>query len=109
MAGVPTACLSGCASVNTSKSPNGDAGVDAMMSVIAHELAEAVSDPISDIDNERAWQDSNGSENADKCAWGYGTTYKTSNGASANGKINGKDYLIQRNWDPVLGSCQSSA
>ena len=36
----------------------------AMVSVIAHEAAEAVSDP-----NLNAWFDSTGQENADKCAW----------------------------------------
>lgn len=62
MVGNPISCISGCApSQNQKLSPNGDAGVDAMLSVFAHELTEAVSDPISDIDAERAWQDANGS------------------------------------------------
>jgi hypothetical protein len=67
--GNPTRCLSGCASTMNSKiSPNGDLGVDGMLSAIAHELVEAVSDPVSDIDSLRAWQDSTGYENGDKCA-----------------------------------------
>ena len=41
-----------------------------MASVIAHELEEAATDP--DLN---AWYDSRGYENADKCAWTFGTTY----------------------------------
>jgi hypothetical protein len=36
-------------------------------------------------------------ENADKCAWKFGTTY-TANGALANANLGGFDYLIQQNW-----------
>jgi hypothetical protein len=53
--------------MNTSLSPNGDPPVDAAMSVVGHELAEAVSDPFAD--GTRAWEDANGNENADKCIW----------------------------------------
>lgn len=67
--GNPTRCLYGCApTMNSRISPNGDVGVDGMMSAIAHELVEAVSDPISDDDSLRAWQDAVGYENGDKCA-----------------------------------------
>ncbi len=63
MVGDPTACIDGCAPPdNQKKSPNGFPGVDAMLSVLAHELTEAVSDPISDIDAQRAWQDASGAE-----------------------------------------------
>lgn len=65
-AGVPTACMTGCGGPNASNSPNNDTGIDAMISVVAHELAEAVSDPESD--GTRAWEDAEGNENADKCA-----------------------------------------
>lgn len=74
-------------------SPNGNPGVDGMASVIAHELEETATDP--DLN---AWYDRPGNENADKCAWTWGTTYTTSNGARANMNIGGMDYLIQRNW-----------
>ena len=47
--------------------PNGNAAADAMISVIAHELAEAATDPLLN-----AWFDSAGYENADKCAWDFG-------------------------------------
>ncbi len=76
-----------------SVSPNGDAGADAMASVIAHELEESVTDPELD-----AWYDSAGNENADKCAWTFGTTYNATNGSAANMALGGLNYLIQQNW-----------
>ena len=89
--GNPDRCPSACEAQTTS--PNGNAGADGMASVIAHELEEAVSDP--DLN---AWYDSRGEENADKCAWTFGTTYTVSNGSKANMKIGNRDYLIQQNW-----------
>ncbi|KAH6570978.1 hypothetical protein BASA60_007407 [Batrachochytrium salamandrivorans] len=105
MAGnLPASCYGSCAPPkNQLKSPNGDIGVDAMLSVIAHELAEAVSDPQSD--RFRAWQDRNGYENADKCSYRYGTTSLTPSGASYNMGWGNHSYLIQQNWDPVTQSC----
>jgi hypothetical protein len=92
-------CPSACAE-QIDQSPNGNVGADAMASIIAHELVEAVTDP--DLN---AWYDRNGAENADKCAWTFGTTY-ASNGALANMKLGSRDYLIQRNWLNVgAGSC----
>jgi hypothetical protein len=64
-----------------------------MVSVLAHEIDEAVTDP--DLN---AWYDATGYENADKCAWTYGTTYKATNGAVANVRIGTRDYLVQQNW-----------
>ena len=84
--------LGNCAE-QTSNSPNGDPAVDAMVSVMSHELEEAASDP-----QLNAWYDSSGEENADKCAWTFGTTYHTSNGSLANVNLGGLDYLIQQNW-----------
>ena len=60
-------CLSSCAAQTTG--PNGNAGVDGMVSVIAHELEEANTDP----NPASGWVDSNGAENADKCAWTFGS------------------------------------
>jgi len=87
-----TQCPSACEELTTS-SPNGNLGADAMASIIAHELEEATTDP--DLN---AWYDRRGAENADKCAWTFGTTYTSTNGSPANMNINGKDYLIQQNW-----------
>jgi hypothetical protein len=74
--------------------PNGSSGADAMASIVSHELEEAITDP--DLN---AWYDRSGAENADKCAWTFGTEYTTGNGAKANVNIGGKDWLIQQNWN----------
>jgi len=84
--------LASCAQ-QTAASPNGNPGVDAMVSVVAHELEETVTDP--DLN---AWYDSRGAENGDKCAWTFGTTYTAAGGGIANMKLGARDYLIQRNW-----------
>ncbi len=85
-------CISSCAAQSTS--PNGNPGVDGMASVVMHELEEAATDP----DLNAWWQTSTGMENADKCAWTFGTTYNPGNGSMANVKWGSRDYLIQRNW-----------
>ncbi|HEY4365588.1 MAG TPA: chitobiase/beta-hexosaminidase C-terminal domain-containing protein, partial [Bryobacteraceae bacterium] len=84
--------LANC-SVQTVSSPNGDPAADAMASVVAHELEESTSDP-----QLNAWYDSTGNENADKCAWNFGTTYTAINGSVANMNLAGYDYLVQQNW-----------
>jgi hypothetical protein len=88
--------LSSCAAQTVS--PNGDAGADAMVSVIAHELEETASDP-----GLNAWYDSAGAENADKCAWTFGTTTALANGAKYNMTLASKNFLIQQNWVNALG------
>lgn len=93
--GNPDRCPSSCSAQSTG--PNGNAGADGMASIIAHELEESVTDP--DLN---AWYDRRGQENADKCAWKFGTVY-TVNGASANMNLGGKDYLIQQNWVNAKG------
>ena len=90
--GNPDRCPSSCESYS-SNTPNGNAGADGMASIISHESDEAVTDP--DLN---AWYDTRGYENADKCAWTFGTTYHTSNGAVANVHLGSRDFLIQRNW-----------
>jgi len=69
---------------------------------------EAISDPVSDIDSQRAWQDSTGAENGDKCAWTFGTEQSGASG-SWNLQVSGRKYLIQQNWSPVTQSCGLSA
>ena len=89
--GNPDRCPAACA--EQTSGPNGNAGADGMASIIAHELEEATSDP--DLN---AWFDRRGYENADKCAWTFGGTYTTANGAQANMKLGVRDFLIQQNW-----------
>lgn len=74
-------------------SPNGDPGVDAMASVIAHEIVEATTDP-----ELNAWFDTRGYENADKCAWTFGSYKTLSNGAKYNVTWGTRNFYIQRNW-----------
>jgi hypothetical protein len=99
--GNPDRCPSACEYQTVG--PNGNAGADGMASIIAHELEEAVTDP--DLN---AWYDRRGYENADKCAWTFGTTY-TANGALANVHMGTRDYLIQRNWVNAGGGYCSMA
>ena len=84
--------LSACAKQST-LSPNGDAQLDAMTSVLIHEIDEALTDP--DL---RTWYDAAGAENADKCAWTFGPTFTNTYGGLANVTLGGLQYLIQRNW-----------
>ena len=60
-------------------------GLSALANVSGHELSEALTDP-----RLNAWYDANGQENADKCAWTFGTPLlKFSNGSQ---------WKIQGNW-----------
>lgn len=96
--GDPTASQTGC--YIQSNSPNGNFGADAMASVVAHELIETVTDPTG-----TAWWDSKrrsstyGYEDADMCAWNFGTTGTTPSGARYNyTSSTGKNYLLQQEW-----------
>lgn len=92
----PTAC----AALNGS--PNGDVAADAEVNTLAHETEETTTD-----EDLNAWFDRRGNENADKCAWMFGTTYTTGNGSTANVKIGGKDFLVQMNWiNSGSGGCR---
>jgi hypothetical protein len=94
--GNPNRCPSACEMQTTG--PNGSVGADGMASILSHELEEAATDP--DLN---AWYDRRGEENADKCAWTFGTTYRSSNGALANMRLGSRDYLIQQNWVNASG------
>jgi hypothetical protein len=93
-----SSCSSGLAS------PNGDPHADAEVSTLIHEIEETTTDEMGN-----AWYDSRGYENADKCAWTWGTTFTTANGGVANVTLGTKNFLIQRNWLNVgSGSCVNS-
>ena len=94
--GNPDRCPSSCEAQTTG--PNGNAGADGMASIIAHELEEATTDP--DLN---AWYDTRGQENADKCAWTFGTTFNAGNGSVYNVTLGSRNYLIQRNWVNASG------
>ena len=89
-------CITSCAAQSTG--PNGNAGADGMASIISHELEETVTDP--DLN---AWYDNRGRENADKCAWTFGTTFTAPNGSLYNMTLGSRNYLIQRNWVNASG------
>jgi hypothetical protein len=89
-------CLGSCAEQTTS--PNGNAGADAMASVISHELEEAVTDP-----QLNAWYDFRGEENADKCAWTFGSESTAPNGSKYNMTLGPRNFLIQQNWVNASG------
>ena len=95
--GNPDRCPSACEAQSAS-SPNSNPGADGMASILVHELEEAVTDP--DLN---AWYDNRGYENADKCAWTFGTTYTVANGSKANMKLGPRDFLIQQNWVNAKG------
>ena len=75
-----------------------------MASIISHELEEAVTDP--DLN---AWYDRQGQENADKCAWTFGSTSTAANGSKYNMTLGSRKFLIQQNWvNSGSGSCAKS-
>ena len=110
--GDPTGCarVAACTPLSAATAPNGAKalGADAMASVLLHELAEAVTDP--DLD---AWYDRDGLENADKCAWRFGTTAADAQGRMHNVVLSGQRFLIQQNWvlpdAPAGGYCAMQA
>ena len=61
-------------------------GLAALANVTAHEIEEARSDPATPA----AWYDSNGSENADKCAWTFNVPFVTF--------PNGTSWKLQGEW-----------
>ena len=95
--GSPSRCPSSCAIQNPG--PNGDLNTDGMASIIAHEMEEALTDP----DLNAWWQTSTGMENADKCAWTFGTTSGSGSGRY-NMTFGGKNWMIQQNWSNVAPS-----
>ena len=73
--------------------PNGDFAGDAMASIAARALNMIVTNPAG-----TGWYDRYYLENAEKCQGSFGTTYTTANGARANMRLLGRDYLVEQNW-----------
>lgn len=94
---------SSCTMFSGVASPNGDPGADGEISVLAHEIEETQTDALGN-----AWYDANGYENADKCAWTFGTTSTAGNGGKYNVTLGGKNFLIQQNWIASNGGCAMS-
>jgi hypothetical protein len=66
-----------------------------MVTVVAHELEEAVTDP--DLNG---WVGASGVENGDACVWTFGDTYP-SGGGQANMHLGSRDFLVQRDLIPI--------
>ncbi|GMN62177.1 hypothetical protein TIFTF001_031264 [Ficus carica] len=104
----------GVSSGSVMRPPNGDAGVDGMISVIAHELAEVSSNPL--VNAWYAGEDPTApTEIADLCVGVYGTgggggyvgkvyRAKWGIGYNVNG-VRGRKFLIQWVWNPVKRRC----
>lgn len=94
---------SGCTSQYAS--PNADVAGNSEVNTLAHEIEETTTDAMGN-----AWYDSRGYENADKCAWTWGTVYTAPNGGRYNMQLaDGNYYLIQRNWvNSGSGGCAVS-
>jgi hypothetical protein len=85
--------------------PNGDAAADAMANVLVNGVFNTIVDP-----EFTGWYDKFLLEPADKCAWNFGTTYTTTNGARANVALGGRDWLLQQLWVPAIrGYCTLDA
>jgi hypothetical protein len=80
--------------------PNGDIA-DAAVNLASHEHNEAITDPNGD-----AWSDSTGNENADKCAWMFGTPLGTTGLGNYNQLIATGRYNVQQEWSNAAGGCQ---
>lgn len=82
----------------TGPTPNNSYPGDVLVSNLAHAINGLVTNPLGN-----GWYDRYGLENTDKCVDaagnpGFGETYLTANGARANVRLGGLDYLIQQNW-----------
>jgi hypothetical protein len=75
----------------SSNTANGNAYGDAMVSIVYHEISEALTNPLL----ESGWFNDEGFENADVCAWQFGS-YLDSN-LNSNSIVGSRKYLIQQN------------
>ncbi|CAI6001955.1 unnamed protein product [Closterium sp. NIES-64] len=97
-------CADGCGGQTTS--PNGNPAIDATVSTIAHEIAEAATDP----DAANGWMDADGEENADKCSYDVGTTAMSQDNRGRKYEynlvgMNNMKFLVQQNWDKLKNRC----
>lgn len=89
-----SACTSGFAPANGAL----DAAADYEVNTLAHEIEETTTDLLGN-----AWYDFFGYENADKCAWTWGTTHTANGGVynqtmTDNSTGSAHNFLIQQNW-----------
>jgi hypothetical protein len=77
---------------NSGQWPNGNSA-DATLNVVSHEHNEAITDQQG-----KAWYDSSGNEDGDKCAWNFGTALGSTSTGNYNQLINGHTYYLQQEW-----------
>ena len=75
--------------VNKTSNAFGNGIFDGYSIVTGHEYAEAVTDPDNFLSNQDGWNDAQGSENGDKCAW-----VATTSNISAGGHL----FAVQPMW-----------
>jgi hypothetical protein len=78
----------GMHNVNAASTPFGNGIFDGWSIVVGHEYSEAVTDPDNFFSIQDGWNDAQGSENADKCAWTD----------TQNITVGGRPYAIQPMW-----------
>jgi hypothetical protein len=95
----------GCGMNNVNKTSNsfGNGVWDGYSIVTGHEYAEAITDPDNFASNQDGWNDAQGSENGDKCAWTN----------TQNITLAGNSYAVQPTWsneafDAGRNGCQVS-
>jgi hypothetical protein len=102
-ANMPYSNLKGCQVAGT-PSPNANPAADQEMTTEAHEITEAVTDPLGN-----AWFSAQGNEIGDLCAFKYGTnTFDLPTGTTthlANQEWNGHYYELQMMYDNHYKTC----
>ena len=90
-ASAKSSCTSG---FNPANGATVDPGADYEVNTLAHEIEETTTDMMGN-----AWYDSRGYENADKCAWTWGSTaVDPATNGTYNMTIGTKKFLVQQNW-----------
>ncbi len=96
---LPYAAVAPC---DSGEHPNGSPA-DPLLNTLSHEHNETITDPLGN-----AWYDSQGWENGDKCAWGFGTPLGGAAGQQFNQAIGAGSYWLQQEWSNALGGCTST-
>ena len=87
--------------------PNGDLGVDGMMTWLAHVLTEVATNPFQSHNREPGWVVAQSTvENGDLCVWDFGLV-KTATGGAEYTLIGRQQmaFLVQRNFNVQLRLC----
>ena len=84
--------------------PNGNFEADVAAYTMARVISAMVTNPFG-----TGWYDRNGLQNSDKCVGKFGITYTSQNGARANIRLAGHDFLMQELWvNDRRGRCSLS-